>query len=893
MAATREQLDNYITYQLNGPRLNMDVPPTRIGIAQQSRLSGIDGRFGGCLRKFYGMLEVLDLDDVSGLGNVDAYAGVSFLQEVIFQKRGTSTIYRGFVVRWDAVDDAANSEVGLAYSADDAATWTYLGIWTGASTGITATTAMECSADGAYLMVAVEGKACKTVYWTGSAVAAVSSGPGAFGAALAAMTAASQAESTSHFLRGNGVYQARWRFYSSTRGIYSAMSNAVTIYMDKPRLTKAHGAIYSSSAGGDSGLMVSGDVFTVNARTFKYIAVGGNVTIPAAAAATIAAHAQALADAINGDAANCGCTARAEGSAVYIEASAAGVAGNTYTLSKTEAAPNQTDFSVSGSVLSGGGASTTEYLAQCKAVLDFVANTAVIAATTTFAAFDALFDTIDVFRTIDLGDVPAAQDGAIFYNESSIAKSGNWATSGAFDGLQATIGTVPDTALVLLDQYDSSTDAIVTPPDSGAIGRYQGMTLMAQELSDDHPYDILTSSLTHTSPEYFTSYNERLGNERRGRPLRFLVAGDSCFALHPGGFVHVYKSSAERPVQFVDTINEVGLDGKWAAQVLGNSILMISAGQLRTMGGNDGNIVDVPGAGRLIADDWASDVANYVTGGYDANLNCSMFLDSVRAEVLCIWHGTGGLSMLEGADFKWMTSGPDITTGLKHRAYFVTKQGLIVTPDFAGTGSGTMLGLTGTYTLAGSATGGSESTLVSDGATFHADMAGARVYMIDGENAGDYAIVESVNVGTDTLTFTAATAFDYAVAYGDRFAVSPVPLHARFAPLRTMDAPEPLVTFDRHKMIGLSVKFQAISGLVTAVTDTMRIGAYRNAGTTIESETAEIHVSAVIAEATEAFDNVVTGLDVCPYIEYIGVGSSFEITDVAVLQEPTESKEEP
>jgi hypothetical protein len=884
MPATREQLDNYVTYSFDGPRLNRDVPATKVPFGQQARVSGVDGRFGGCLRKFYGMRLLVDLKAVAGLSGI---TGVSFLQEVIFQKRGAATTYRGFVVRYDANDDTDNEDVGLAYTADGGANWSYLGIHTGAASGIASTTALECAADGPYLLVAVEGKACKTVYWNGSAVVAVDSGPGAFSATLAALTKASEAEDTDYFLSGNGVYQVCWRFYSSTRGIYSAMSEPVTVFLDQPKLAKASGPIYFSQYGGDGGLMVAGDVITIGGRTFEYISGGSDVTIPAAAAATIAAHAQALADAINGDTDNCGCTARAQAASVYVEAAEPGPDGNAITLAVTEAAPNIDDLSVGGANLTGGGAVTNEYLKQCQVTLEFPDNDGVLS-TYDYDDFAALFDTVDVFRSIDLGQIPAAQQGAIFYNEQSIAKTGNWETSGAWDALQVSIGIMPDTALVLLDQYDPGKDAIVAPPQSGTVARYQGMTLMAQALTENNPHDILASSLTQASPAYFTAYNERRGNHQRGRPLRFLQAGDSCFALHPGGFVHVYKSGAERPVQFVDTVNGVGLDGKYAAQILGNGVLMISGGQLRQMGGNDGNIVDLPGAGRLLADDWSDDLALYVSGGFDARLNCSFFLNSRRAEVLCLWHATGALSLLEGANFAWMTSGPDIGDGGRHRAYFVTAGGRVVAPDYAAAGSGTMFDLSSAYTLAGSATDGSDSTLTADGATFHADMAGARLYCIDGVNAGQGREIAAVDVGAATLTV--ADPFDEAIGYGDRFAISPVPVHITLAAVRQMDAPAPLVVFDRQKMVGASVKFQAIAGLVPGVTDTLRLGAYRNGGATLDAETAELSVSGDIDAASATFDHAVDGLDILPYLEYIGPGSSFEITDVQVLKPDSDSK---
>jgi len=896
MTATREQLDNFTTYKLDGPRLNMDVPPHRVPFGHYGRLSGIDGRFGGCLRKFYGMLEVVELADVSGLEGIATYDGVSFIQNVIFQKRGTATVYRGFVVRWDARDDTEHEEVGLAYTENGGTSWSYLAIWTGAGTGITDTTPLEAATDRGYLMVAVDGKACMTVYWTGAALAAVASGPGAFSATLTALTLAGQAEDTDHFLTGAGVYQVCWRFYSSTRGIYSAMSDPVTVYLNLPKLAPAHGAVYFSVYGDDAGLLVSGDIITLNGRTFEYLSAGSDVTIPAAGAATVSAHAQALADAINGDTDNCGCTARAESAAVYLEASTAGAAGNTMTLSVTEAAPNQNDLSVSGSNLVGGGAVTAEYLAQCQAVMDFPAHAAVVAAQT-FAGFDALFDTVDIYRSIDLGSIPAAQEHAVFWYEQSIAKGahpgGAWHDATAWDALQVTIGTSPDAALAAdpENMYDPSKDAIVAPPASGAIARYQGITLMAQALADDDPYDILVSSLTHVSPEYFTTYNQRKGKSGRGRPLRFIEAGDSAFALHPAGFTHIYQSGGDRGIQFVDTINKVGLDGKWAAHSMGNSIVMISAGLLRLMGGNDANVSDVPGVGRLLADDWQSDLADQVSSGYDARLNASLFLDSARAEILLLWHGTGGLSLLEGANFRWMTSGPNIADGGVTRAYFVTRRGRIVRADVDKSGTGTMQGLADGYTLSGSVTGGTDHTLVSAGATFHDDMVGARVYMIDGDNAGDWVVISRVTAGTCTLTLGPGW-FRHSVGCGDRFVISPVPVHIELSAIRTMDSAEPLVSFDRHKMSGLKAKLGKITGGPNVkTTHTIRVGAYRNADDAIETPTAEMALSDVIKNAACAFDKPVDGLDVMPYLEYLGVGTSFEITDIEISKDPTDSKQ--
>jgi hypothetical protein len=200
--------------------------------------------------------------------------------------------------------------------------------------------------------------------------------------------------------------------------------------------------------------------------------------------------------------------------------------------------------------LTGGGVATTVPEEHCKAILDFPANAAVVSGSS-YSDFDALFDTVDVFRTLDLGD-SITSSGAIFYLEQTIAKSGNWATSGTWDSLQVTIGTLHDEALPFQTQYNPETDVVSSPPDSGTIGRYQELTFMGQAKATRGGVDTLYSSFEHASAEYFSTYNDRRGTNIAGRPMRYIVAGDSMFTLHQNGVTHVFKSASKRPLQFVD-----------------------------------------------------------------------------------------------------------------------------------------------------------------------------------------------------------------------------------------------------------------------------------------------------------------------------------------------------
>ena len=867
----------YISYAFQAPRMDQSVPPNQVRPGALGRVSGVDGRFNGCLRKYFGNKKVLDLDSVSGLSSIDAYNGPDFLYHVTFQKRTTSTIYRGFVIRWDSQNDTTNEQIDLVYTEDNGATWTALAIWA-AGNSITTSLEMDCVTDGAYLIVAVDTKATKTIYWNGSALVVVDSGPGAFSSTLGAMTLASSSADSSYQLVGDGTYQVAYRLYSSTRGIYSALSDPLTVKLSLTETSKATGSINFSSAGGDDGLLVDGDTITINGRVYEAdtnSTYTGDVQVDVSGLTTITEHLYALADAINGDA-SAEVSASVQTSSILLTALVQGSGGNSYTLAKSEASPNTNDITVSGERLTGGGAATDTPQAQCKAVIDFPANSAVLSGYT-YTHFDALFDTVDVFRTINMGDSPA--EGAIFYLEQTIAKTGNWATSGAWDALQVTIGTILDEALPFQTMYDPEKDIVVAPPQSGSIGRYEGQTYMAQATATNGGYDTLFSSSEHASPEYFSTYNTRKGDPADGRPLRFLPAGESMFQLGYNSIVHVFKSGMGNPIQFTRLHTKRGVTGKYAAHSAGNSIFMVSTLGLSLLNGSDGGMGGISAADRAIFDDWKSDLAS-VQSGYDSLMNASFFLDPTREEMIVVWHSTQVVTMIDGANFVAVTSGPDLA-GKNDRAYFVTKTGLIVSPDVLSSGSGTMWDISASYTLNGTATS-TGASLVDENATFHADMVGAKLYITRGDNAGIGRTIATVDTGTKTVTFSAS--FPNDISTGDTYAVSPVPFSCRAWAMQM----EGVSRFNRWIVSGASLKARGLSGFTDNPCDVWRAGIYRNGGTTIETSVAYLDVDADTHDSAEALN--VHGIDVEPYIEQIASGVSFELTDAEYSLSITDSR---
>jgi hypothetical protein len=237
--------------------------------------------------------------------------------------------------------------------------------------------------------------------------------------------------------------------------------------------------------------------------------------------------------------------------------------------------------------------------------------------------------------------------------------------------------------------------------------------------------------------------------------------------------------------------------------------------------------------------------------------------------------------MIDGANFVDVTDGTDVGTGRNDRAFFITKTGLIVSPDHLQSGSGTMWDISSSYTLNGTATA-TGSTLSDDNATFNADMVGALVYITSGDNAGLAREVASLT--STEITF--ATSFPNDISVGDRYAVSPVPFSLRAWPIQH----EEISRFNRWVTTGVSLKTRALSGFSENANAYWRVGAYRNGGTSIESSVAYLDTDEDPHDSAEALN--LHGIDVEPYIEQISAGTSFELTDAEFALRLSDSRKD-
>ena len=186
------------------------------------------------------------------------------------------------------------------------------------------------------------------------------------------------------------------------------------------------------------------------------------------------------------------------------------------------------------------------------------------------------------------------------------------------------------------------------------------------------------------------------------------------------------------------------------------------------------------------------------------------------------------------------------------------------------------------YTLNGTATATSASTLTDANATLNADMIGMNLYMTSGDNAGDSRKIATINNTTKVYTFTSN--FDNDISTGDTYAVNPIPFSLRAWAFQV----EELSRFTRWITTGVALKVRKLAGFGNNPNNKWRIGAYRNGGASIESTVAYPDVDTNPSDSAEGLN--IEGIDLEPYVEQIASGVKFELTDAEFAVAPTDSR---
>jgi len=482
------------------------------------------------------------------------------------------------------------------------------------------------------------------------------------------------------------------------------------------------------------------------------------------------------------------------------------------------------------------------------------------------AGLDSDYDKIEIYRTTNLNDPMDPYKAGIFFLESTVTRG----TTADY-----WVGKMPDAALVLQKHYDPWMDPVQLPPLSGVCAYYQGSIFAAQSRYTNNGLGIVWTNPGRVRPEEFGSEYSYLGSPKDGRIHSLVVVGDTLWGFSASIAYRIIKNggsvSVERMLEGRGPLHPgalVSVD-RSVIMVTGEGLVIFSEGVAKL----------IPSASRILKEDW-KDSLEYITMSYDSRMGCVFIQNGYLYETLCLWTSTMQISLLEATPFTRTTSlldyGQD-TDSIK--AYFVTKDGRIVTPDHDFSGYGTMQG------------GVPDDNNITPSDSYNATLSSALgsnhiVYVTSGGDAGSWGVTDGASSITNITLNT-----------NDVYSVDPVIFKVRLGPVRTGDYP----IFSRKvlKSIGLKMSLPNdgyFTSLTTAqrqeVRTTFTVGAYRDTSGA-RSDSAQ-RFSDTITASMNPSDCVVHGsLDgtlVEPYIEQISGGFNFELTGVKVVGTMTVSE---
>jgi len=482
---------------------------------------------------------------------------------------------------------------------------------------------------------------------------------------------------------------------------------------------------------------------------------------------------------------------------------------------------------------------------------------------------NANFDKVQILRTTRIESADSMYDAGVFFVEAEVAMA-------TFVGT-TTAGSLYDEQLVYEDRMDPWEDVVEAVPNGNAVASYQGTTFIA---SGDALY---WSQTKRYAPESFDSsvriYRGKLSD---GPVLRFAESGDVLYAMGRSVLLRIVKGGSSLNIQRLHYGR--GLMSAAAVTAIGEDLVYAAPAGLGVLSGRNATFRVFSSVDRLVLGDWSSLLTTLIAA-VDPKFGATFFIEPAAGTGVVVWHATKVVTLLEDCYFPGAAEGPDILTGSDIRAFFVSSNGVVVSPDDDDSGTGTMLDVAGT--INGTATGGSTSTLVDSAAAFDSTADGAYLHMLSGDNAK----LSRQITGTAANTLTTAT-WPNANASGDRYTVSPVPFEVRLRPVPTHRGGDP--AFDRRVVAEIGVKGVAWSGITSNVNALLTVGVYKELSDTAQSGSGTITITESATGTLDPTTNFARvsggGVIVEPFVRLVSAGVNCELTGVEVVTTITDSR---
>jgi len=901
--------NTYITYEMQGAYMDASVPTNRVKPGSFGYLAGFDGRFTGGLRKFLGMTYVGNMrNGTTPYG--DLRNGRVRLFRFVHIRYDATTTFDGFVlVLRDSELPEGNYDVWWYYQKKVngvAGDWERYRIRQAIS--LASIDKVDCVSDDNRFYVTIDSVEILTVMvnnvnaspvtWT---VTGMGAGPYVEPGGQVEHLGNDVDTAQKHYLNGMGTFQIGWRFASKARGIVGAMSELVTITLDHRAPSRATGAVYVNTNSGDDGQFVDGDIVRIGSHRYEMdtnnSVAGNNIRVNIAGLnLNVPEQLRRLAAAIN---------ANTEGAATAVPgqitlaltARIPGADGNTIALQVTEVGTEQNDLSVSGNTLSGGGAVVDVPERYCKITIGLPQWSSVSAQYgETYAQMAARWDTIEIFRTIDLGQQALfAQMAGYLYKEQEISVP---ATSTDWNNVEIQVGKLFDQSLLFQTPYNPTTDVVKAVPAGRAIVRYENITFVTQPASENDGLNISHSSLRHDSGEYFSTYNERRGLPIEGPPIRMVNVADAMVVICSNCLLQTSKAAEGYPLIY--TRYHLGRGGitPQAAHAVGNILLLLTRNGLMMVHGGSMEMAQVASTMRIFSELWADDL-HYLQSAYDSRMDSSYILNPIKCQMLQINHTTQSVCMIENAPFAAIAE-----------AHIAGSDGVVTSTLYALSNTHLRLYTLKTVEDDYTSMAGVNDTLDMRVVSVSESTGFIRVYGETSRPLTDHAFqlvgmhaylhlpTQSLPVRITGVQFDSITVeplFGISIPWSTIAAdtvvtLAPVVCKIRMPAIRYIPAGierrsySQLPEMSRVVMTSASVKLSYLEGHEPAADAVpWRAGAYRNSSSTLSDSQTSIVLSKNPAEAVGALR--IDGIDIEPYLEHISTEVRFELTvaDIGVI----------
>ena len=293
-------------------------------------------------------------------------------------------------------------------------------------------------------------------------------------------------------------------------------------------------------------------------------------------------------------------------------------------------------------------------------------KTALFTPTGVTAPETGTWDKVELYRTLCLEVVGSPSVGGLLYKESTIDID---------DLASATLGTCPDEVLCTEFPYDPYWCRAGLPPNGGAIASINTQTIMAGDTWDG----LAWSPMTRDIPESFPPGFAYVTNPDEGPFQRILQIGGNIFAI---GRSVIYKLSPLGVGMGVDRLHRgYGLVSQDGVVIIGEDMLYATPLGIGLFDSVDGTFTIMTAVDRLVQDEGWGSVLHELKAAGDAAMGAAFFISPTKKEAIVVWYVNQIITMLKDINFVGATEGPELSTGVNLRAYFITPDGVVMTPD--------------------------------------------------------------------------------------------------------------------------------------------------------------------------------------------------------------------